>query len=207
MPGRGGHRLPERGGRGAGGGPPGRLRHGARVQGPARRLHAGARPPGGAVRGAPAGRGGRPGAGAGACGAGRAAGAPGAPRADLTMVFDARVTIGTVSFTQNTVELAGIFTDDAQQPVETVTGKGTTTVPWPAFIPSFPAAFTQAFTECEKSRDGAGKLRELVAARATGRKTAARPGAPADPAALASRVRGLPGRAWALGGGLHPHRP
>ena len=134
------------------------------------------------------------------------AGAPGAPRADLTMVFDARVTIGTVSFTQNTVELAGIFTDDAQQPVETVTGKGTTTVPWPAFIPSFPEAFTQAFTEFEKSLDGAGKLRELVAARATGRKTAARPGAPADPAALASRVRGLPGRAWALVVGINRYR-
>src|SRR3990167_4063586 len=50
--------------------------------------------------------------------------APGQARADLSMVFDARVTLGSMSFTQNTVELAGIFTDEARAPVETVSGKG-----------------------------------------------------------------------------------
>ena len=129
--------------------------------------------------------------------------APGQPRADLTMVFDARVTLGSMSFTQNTVELAGIFTDEARAPVETVSGKGSSTVPWPAFTLRFVDALNEAFSQFEQGLDSAARLREFVAARGSGRKTAARPGAPADPAALASRVRGLPGRAWALVVGIN----
>ena len=72
--------------------------------------------------------------------------APGQARADLSMVFDARVTLGSMSFTQNTVELAGIFTDEARAPVETVSGKGSSTVPWPAFTLRFVDALNEAFS-------------------------------------------------------------
>jgi len=127
-----------------------------------------------------------------------------AGRADLTMVFDARVSIGTVSFTQNSVELAGIFTDESRQPVETVSGKGSSIVPWPAFIPSFPGALKDAFADFAKSLDGAAKLHELVTSRAGTRRAAAT--GPMDPAALRARVRGLAGRSWALVVGINNYR-
>lgn len=128
------------------------------------------------------------------------------PRADLTMVFDARVTIGQMSFTQNVVELAAIFTDENRQPLETVTGKGTSTVPWPAMIPSFPAAQQEAFDQLGKNLDGATKLRDLIASRVTGRPAVARPSGPSGPGAVRAHVRGLAGKSFAVVIGINKYR-
>jgi Caspase domain len=118
-------------------------------------------------------------------------------RADLTLVFDPRVVVGQVSFNTNSVDLTGIFLDEARRTIDTVTGKGTSTVPYPALTARFPAALDQAFGEFEKSLDAAAKLREFAAARVAPRPLAARPAEPAG-GAVGDRVRSKAGRAWAL---------
>jgi hypothetical protein len=122
------------------------------------------------------------------------------------MIFDARVTLGSMSFTTNTVEVDGIFLDDAREPLEKVSGKGTSVIPWPAYASRFPEALHEAFGQFEKALDAAPKVKDFVAARAEGRKLVARPSAPSNPAAIRARVRGLPGRAWALVVGINRYQ-
>lgn len=131
--------------------------------------------------------------------------APGEKKADLTMVFDARISVGSVSFQTTSVELTGIFTgDDPQQPVDAVAGKGTAMVPYPNFGSRFDVALTEAFDLFTKSLDGTEKLRAYVAARSVGRRPLAV--GPIDPATLRARVRNLPGRSWALVVGINRYR-
>ena len=54
-------------------------------------------------------------------------------------------------------------------PVETVSGKGSSTVPWPAFTLRFVDALNEAFSQFEQGLDSAARLREFVAARGSGR--------------------------------------
>lgn len=131
--------------------------------------------------------------------------APGEKKADLTMVFDARISVGSVSFQTTSVDLTGIFTgEDPQQPVDTVVGKGSAMVPYPNFGSRFDTALTEAFEAFTKSLDGTEKLKAFVAARSVGRRRLAL--GPIDPATLRVRVRALPGRTWALVVGINTYR-
>ena len=134
------------------------------------------------------------------------AAAPGERRADLTMVFDARISIGSISFQTTSVELVGIFTgDDLQQPVDSAAGKGEAMVPWPNLGSRFDVALTQALDAFAKSLDGSPKLQAYVAERGRSRRPALAQG-PVDPATMRARVRSLPGRAWALVIGINNYR-
>ncbi len=131
---------------------------------------------------------------------------PGERKADLTMIFDARISIGSISFQTTSVELTGIFTgDDPQQPIDTATGKGEALVPWPNLGSRFDVALTQAFSAFTKGLDGAEKLTAFVASRSVSRRPALAQG-PIDPATMRARVRSLPGRAWALVVGINSYQ-
>ena len=66
---------------------------------------------------------------------------------DLTMVLDMRVTLARMSWQQNSIELQGSLVGPDQQPYATVTGSGTSTMPWPAFQTEFFQAADAAFIE------------------------------------------------------------
>jgi hypothetical protein len=69
------------------------------------------------------------------------------PETDLTMILDMRVTLGQMSGQNNSLELKGTFVDHNQQPYETVTGVGSSTMPFPAFETKLPQAAAAAFAE------------------------------------------------------------
>ncbi|HTO13578.1 MAG TPA: caspase family protein [Candidatus Binatia bacterium] len=127
------------------------------------------------------------------------AAAPGERRTDLTMILDARVVAGTISFTSNRVELAGIFRDDNQEILDTVTGKGESMVPYPNFASNFGKAALAARTEFARALDSATRLQAAVAAR-TAPRLVRQPGPPAaggsTPADALVRLRA--GASWAV---------
>ncbi len=132
--------------------------------------------------------------------------APGERRADLTMVFDARISVGNVSFQTTSVDLTAIFAgDDPQQRIDTAVGKGTAVVPWPNLGSRFDAALTEALDTLAKSLDGTEKLKAFVASRSVGRRPALAQG-PMNPASLTARARSLPGRSWALVVGINTYQ-
>lgn len=122
------------------------------------------------------------------------AAAPGERRTDLTMILDAKIRVGSMSFTMNRVELTGIFRDESQEILDTVTGQGEAMVPYPNFAVNFGKALAAARTEFGKALDTA-KLNTVIASRVVARPvlSAARPGSPADAVA---RLRA--GASWAL---------
>jgi hypothetical protein len=120
---------------------------------------------------------------------------PGERRTDLTMILDAKIVVGSVSFQSNRVELAGIFQDESQEVLDSVTGKGESMVPYPNMFSTFGKAVDIAHAEFAKALD-AGKLGSVIASRIAARPALAmrsRAGTPGD--ALA-RLRN--GTSWAL---------
>jgi hypothetical protein len=128
--------------------------------------------------------------------------APGERKSDLTMIFDARISVGSISFQTTSVELTAIFSDENQQVIDTVAAKGTAIVPYPNFSSRFDAAVREAFEGLTKGLDGAAKLTEYVASRSVARRPVLATG-PVTPGALRARARALPGRAWALVVGIN----
>lgn len=124
-------------------------------------------------------------------------------KADLTMIFDARISVGAISFQTTLVELTGIFTGDDQQPIDTAAGKGEAMVPWPNLGSRFDVALGQAFTAFTASLDGTRKLQTFVAERGGARRPTL---GPIDPATLKVRARSLPGRSWALVVGINDYQ-
>ena len=88
------------------------------------------------------------------------------PHSDLTMLFDVQIKMGSLSGQKNLVDLTGIFMDEAQHPIETVQGKGTSTIPYPAFTVRFREAVNAAFAEFTSNLDKTPKLAAFVASRA-----------------------------------------
>jgi hypothetical protein len=120
--------------------------------------------------------------------------APGERRTDLIMILDAKIAVGSISFTSNRVELTGIFRDEAQEILDTVTAKGESMVPYPNFASNFGKALTEARTEFGKALDTA-KLNTVIASRIAARPTlqSARARSPAEAVA---KVRA--GASWAI---------
>jgi hypothetical protein len=129
--------------------------------------------------------------------------APGERKTDLVMIFDARISIGSMSFQTTSVDLTGIFTGDDQQPIDAPAGKGEAMVPYPNFGSRFDVALKQAFETFTASLDGAQKLTAFITSRSVARRPAPRP---VDSATMGARARSLPGRSWALVVGINNYR-
>lgn len=84
---------------------------------------------------------------------------------DFTMIFDVRIVIGKATGEKNTVELSGIFVDDAKNTLHKINAEGTSTVPRPAFPPYFRKAMTAALDGFAANLDQSEKLKTLVASR------------------------------------------
>ena len=67
------------------------------------------------------------------------------------MVFDLRAQVGSISFTHNTVELAGTFKDGNGKVLGSVAGSGKSMVPYPNFHTSFPKAADAAFADFSRN--------------------------------------------------------
>ena len=72
-------------------------------------------------------------------------------RSGLVRVFDLRAQVGSISFTHNTVDLAGTFKDGNGKVLGRVAGSGKSMVPYPAFHTSFPKAVDAAFAEFSRN--------------------------------------------------------
>jgi hypothetical protein len=72
-------------------------------------------------------------------------------RSGLVMVFDLRAQVGSVSFTHNTIDLAGTFKDGNGKVLGSVAGSGKSMVPYPAFHTSFPKAVDAAFADFSRN--------------------------------------------------------
>jgi hypothetical protein len=68
-------------------------------------------------------------------------------RLGTTIVGDVRVTMGTTSFTTTTVEVNLLFLDRSQKTTARYTGRGSATIPYPAFTYGFKSASDQALAE------------------------------------------------------------
>ena len=99
--------------------------------------------------------------------------------ADFTMIFDVRVVIGKAAGEKNTVELSGIFVDDAKNTLEKMNAEGTSTVPRRAFPPHFREAMTAALDGFAAVLNQAEKLKTLVGSRRAPPDAA--PGTPSVP--------------------------
>jgi peptidyl-prolyl cis-trans isomerase B (cyclophilin B) len=80
---------------------------------------------------------------------------------NLTMIFDARIKRGSVSGSTTSLELTGIF-KDGDRIVETVTGKGASTIPYPAVNFGFRKAAEAAFAEFDRNLQSAPGLAAYV---------------------------------------------
>ena len=65
----------------------------------------------------------------------------------LTMLFDLQAHVGMTSGETNSVVLSGTFKDGSGHVIDTITGSGTTKVPYPAWRTHFPEALEAAFAE------------------------------------------------------------
>lgn len=65
----------------------------------------------------------------------------------LVMVFDLHAQVGMRSGEKNTVSMSGNFRDGGGKVIQTITGAGSTTVPYPAWRTHFPEALAAAFSE------------------------------------------------------------
>lgn len=83
--------------------------------------------------------------------------AAGTAKTGLVMVFDARATLGNHSGATTSLELTGTF-KDGEQVIETVTGTGSATVPYPAFTSGFHQAAQSAFAEFSGNLQTSRKL-------------------------------------------------
>jgi hypothetical protein len=72
-------------------------------------------------------------------------------RSGLVMVFDLRAQVGSISFTHNTVDLAGTFKDGNGKVLGRVAGSGKSMVPYPNFHTSFPKAADAAFADFSRN--------------------------------------------------------
>jgi hypothetical protein len=107
-----------------------------------------------------------------------------------------------------TVELSGIFVDASQQVIDTVRGKGSAAMGWPAWTMRFREATSAAFAEFARNLDSAPKLTAYVSSKLAGATVVARPTTrpPVSPEALERRVRNLGGTSWALVVGINAYR-
>jgi hypothetical protein len=65
----------------------------------------------------------------------------------LVMVFDLQAKVGMTSGEKSTVSMSGTFRDGSGKVTQTITGAGSTTVPYPAWRTHFPEALAAAFNE------------------------------------------------------------
>lgn len=77
---------------------------------------------------------------------------------DMLMVLDTKINIGSVSFQQTTVEIIGIFQDEAGSVFDSIPAKGAATIPWPNTGPQFDGALAQALDQFGTAIDGSAKL-------------------------------------------------
>ena len=89
--------------------------------------------------------------------------------ADLAMMLDVQIQMGSNSGTDTTVKVTGIFLNSAQEVIETITGQGSATIPFPAWSYQFKPAADEALSSFAGALDGSPKLaaaaETLVAAR------------------------------------------
>lgn len=121
---------------------------------------------------------------------------PGERRTDLTMILDAKIVVGSISFQTNRVELTGIFRDEAEEVLDAVTGKGESMVPYPNMFSTFGKALDAAHVEFAKALDAA-KLPTVVASRIAARPAlASATRSSRTPGDALARLRA--GTSWAL---------
>ena len=65
----------------------------------------------------------------------------------LTMLFDLRAHVGSISFTTNTISFIATFKNSAGRTIQTISASGKSTIPYPAFAMQFPKAVSRAFAD------------------------------------------------------------
>lgn len=119
-----------------------------------------------------------------------AAQAAGSGQTSLTMVPEIAISPGAMSFTHSNVVLTGNFLDRSQRMVESVTGKGTATIPFPAIDNAVPGALNGAVADFGKNLDASATLRPFMVARGAAPLPAAAAGAAAPPAPAPAPLSG-----------------
>lgn len=84
-------------------------------------------------------------------------------RCNLALALDVQLQLGTVSFTTNSVEISGTFADDKGVRLDTLSGTGKTTVPWPNLSINFLSAWNQALTSFGDNLDNSKAIASFVA--------------------------------------------
>ncbi len=82
----------------------------------------------------------------------------GGSKGGLTMTFDFRATIPSHSSEKSIAQVSGTFRDSSGKVIQTISGEGTSTMPFPAYKTDFPAALTTAFNEFANNLRSSAKL-------------------------------------------------
>ncbi len=86
-----------------------------------------------------------------------------AHKCNLAIALDIQVQIGTVSFATNSVEISGTFADDKGVRLDTLSGVGKSTVPWPNTSIKFLQAWNQAIASFGDNLDNSKVIASFVA--------------------------------------------
>jgi len=127
-------------------------------------------------------------------------------RPDVIMLYDAKVALGKMSGMKTTADVTGIFMDADQRVIDTVSGTGASTIPYPAFTTKVPVAIAAALEQFGASLDQSAKLQALARGDAPELKAAEPPRAIVGPTPLMGPppLRRTPAPAPSSGGSVSP---